>query len=106
MRFKRHIWVTLVSYLLPSLSVVCTYSISPLSYPFQARITEAENGVWTCSVFLSGTSRSPAIRASTNVTVLGTYNNTKKKQNKTKKNAIYRLGWCRPTALHHPSGAS
>ena len=37
----------------------------------QARITEAENGVWACRVFLSGTSRSPAERASTNVTVLG-----------------------------------
>ncbi len=30
-----------------------------------------ENGVWACRVFLSGTSRSPAERASTNVTVLG-----------------------------------
>lgn len=37
----------------------------------QARITEAENGVWSCRVFLSGTSRSPAERASANVTVLG-----------------------------------
>ncbi|XP_045027491.1 fasciclin-3 isoform X5 [Daphnia magna] len=36
----------------------------------QARITEAENGVWSCRVFLSGTSRSPAERASANVTVL------------------------------------
>ncbi|XP_046437645.1 fasciclin-3-like isoform X2 [Daphnia pulex] len=36
----------------------------------QARITDMENGVWACRVFLSGTSRSPAERASTNVTVL------------------------------------
>ncbi|XP_057374490.1 fasciclin-3-like isoform X4 [Daphnia carinata] len=36
----------------------------------QARITEAENGVWSCRVFLKATNRSPAERASANVTVL------------------------------------